>query len=145
MGMNVWCFFDEFLLVFDEIWFYLGVDCSFLLGEVFVVGDWDYVFDFDNLVFYMLWLMFGFWQGGQVFWKVMDQCFVDCCFDVFSWQFEFVIELFEVCGVIDVYFVVVILGFDVDWIVKFIDVYFEDYEVNFEFWGFQLMVVDEVF
>lgn len=64
-----------------------------------------------------------------IFCKYMvdDQCQVSWCLDVFIFMIELFSEDLMLVGFIDVELFVSIIGIDVDWVVKFIDVYFDDY------------------
>jgi len=86
----------------------------------------------------------GFWQGAQAMWKVTDQRFVHLRPDVLSWETEPIEEDVVISGRIVAQLYASTTGTDCDWIVKFIDVYPENYPKNLELSGYQLMIADDV-
>lgn len=97
----------------------------------------------------------GFWTGlkgskdprfdrsGKL-WKVEDQRFVSDRPDVLCFVTEPLQQDLEVVGKITARLFASTSGTDVDWVVKLIDVYPEQYEVKPEMGGYQLMIADEV-
>ena len=102
-----------------------------------------YVSDPEKPVPYTKRPMPGFWQGASAEWKVEDQRFVHNRPDVLSWETGPLEEDVVVSGRIVAHLFAATTGTDSDWIVKFIDVYPEDYP-DAELRGYQLMIADEV-
>jgi putative CocE/NonD family hydrolase len=102
-----------------------------------------YVSDPEKPVPYTKRPMPGFWQGASAEWKVEDQRFVHNRPDVLSWETEPLEEDVVVSGRIMAHLFAATTGTDSDWIVKFIDVYPEDYP-DAKLRGYQLMIADEV-
>ena len=84
-----------------------------------------------------------FWQGASAEWKVEDQRFVHLRPDVLSWETEPLEADLIVSGKIVAHLFASTTGTDSDWIVKFIDVYPEDYKKE-KLRGYQLMIADDV-
>ena len=103
----------------------------------------EYVSDPDKPVPYTKRPMPGFWQGASAEWKIEDQRFVHKRPDVLSWETEPLEEDVVVSGNIVAHLFASTTGTDSDWIVKFIDVYPEDYPTA-KLRGSQLMIADEV-
>jgi putative CocE/NonD family hydrolase len=102
-----------------------------------------YVSDPDKPVPYTKRPMPGFWQGASAEWKVEDQRFVHNRPDVLSWETGPLEEDVVVSGRIVAHLFASTTGTDSDWIVKFIDVFPEDYP-DAELRGYQLMIADDV-
>lgn len=102
-----------------------------------------YISDPDKPVPYTKRPMPGFWQGASAEWKVEDQRFVHNRPDVLSWETGPLEEDVVVSGRIVAHLFAATTGTDSDWIVKFIDVYPEDYP-DAKLRGYQLMIADEV-
>ena len=78
-------------------------------------------------------------------WLTEDQRFVHQRPDVLSWSTEPLTNDITVTGDIVAHLFASTTGTDSDWIVKFIDVYPEDYPKDPKMRGYQLMIADEVF
>ena len=102
-----------------------------------------YVSDPDKPVPYTKRPMPGFWQGASAEWKVEDQRFVHNRPDVLSWETGPLEKDVVVSGRIVAHLFASTTGTDSDWIVKFIDVFPEDYP-DAELHGYQLMIADDV-
>lgn len=78
-------------------------------------------------------------------WLVADQRFVDGRPDVLSWQSDTLTEDVTVAGSIIAHLFAGTTGSDVDWIVKLIDVYPDQYKKEPKMSGYELMIAGEVF
>jgi uncharacterized protein len=88
-----------------------------------------------------------YFPGGSKWstWLVEDQRFVDDRSDVLSWETKPLEADVTIAGEITAHLFASTTGSDVDWIVKLIDVYPEQYPENWSLAGYQLMVSNEVF
>ena len=84
-------------------------------------------------------------RAGWSTWLVEDQRFVDHRPDVFSWVSEPLEEDVTVSGRIVANLFASTTGTDSDWIVKLIDVYPAQYELDRKMGGYQLMIASDVF
>jgi putative CocE/NonD family hydrolase len=86
----------------------------------------------------------GGWEDFST-WQLVDQRFVDRRPDVLTWESEPLEQDLAISGDIIANLFASTTGTDIDWIVKLIDVYPEDYEANPNLRGYQLMVAGEIF
>ena len=78
-------------------------------------------------------------------WLVEDQRFVDGRPDVLTWQSDTLTEDITVTGNIIAHLFASTTGSDVDWVVKLIDVYPDQYPKEPKMSGYELMICSEVF
>ncbi|MGH7527272.1 MAG: CocE/NonD family hydrolase, partial [Gemmatimonadales bacterium] len=83
--------------------------------------------------------------SGWYTWLLQDQRFVHRRPDVLSWETEPLTEDVVLTGGITAKLFASTTGQDADWVVKFIDVYPEDYPADSKLGGYQLMVANDVF
>ena len=88
-----------------------------------------------------------YFPGGSKWstWLVEDQRFVDDRPDVLSWESQVLSEDVTIAGQVTANLYASTTGSDLDWVVKLIDVFPEDYPERWDLAGFQLMVSNEVF
>ena len=84
-------------------------------------------------------------RSGWQTWLVEDQRFVDHRPDVLTWVSEPLKEDVVVSGRVVANLFASTSGTDSDWIVKFIDVYPENYAPDPKMGGYELMIADDVF
>ena len=84
-------------------------------------------------------------RSGWTTWLVEDQRFVDHRPDVLTWMSEPLTEDIVVSGKVIANLFASTTGTDSDWIVKFIDVYPENYAPDPKMGGYELMIADDVF
>jgi len=78
-------------------------------------------------------------------WLVEDQRFVDGRPDVLTWQNDTLTEEITVTGSIIAHLLASTTGTDVDWVVKLIDVYPDQYLKEPKMGSYELMIASEVF
>jgi uncharacterized protein len=88
-----------------------------------------------------------YFSGGSKWstWLVEDQRFVDDRSDVLSWEGRILDQDVTIAGEVIAQLFASTTGSDLDWIVKLIDVYPENYPERWDLAGYQLMVSNEVF
>ena len=88
-----------------------------------------------------------YFPGGSKWstWLVEDQRFVDDRPDVLSWESQILNEDFTIAGEVMANLFASTTGSDLDWVVKLIDVFPENFPEKWDLAGFQLMVSNEVF
>ena len=84
-------------------------------------------------------------RSGWTTWLVEDQRFVDHRPDVLTWVSEPLTKDIVVSGKVIANLFASTTGTDSDWIVKFIDVYPENYAPDPKMGGYELMIADDVF
>ncbi len=84
-------------------------------------------------------------DGGWPTWLLEDQRFVHLRPDVASWETEPLKEDMAVAGEFVAHLFTSTTGTDSDWIVKLIDVYPEDFPLDPEMGGYELMIADDAF
>lgn len=148
IGENYWdCLLQWLCIVVQNRLFYLCVGGR-LFFEVLQFGEVMYevyVFDLVKLVLFVLCLVCFVDCDMWISWLVKDQWFVDGCFDVLIFISELLIELLCIGGVLQVNLQVVISGIDSDWVVKLIDVYFDQILFMLEMGGYELVVLMVIF
>ena len=83
--------------------------------------------------------------SGWGAWLVEDQRFAHARPDVVSWETEPLAEDVTITGSVVAKLFASTTGSDSDWIVKLIDIYPQDYPLDYRMGGYQLMVANDVF